>query len=323
MSVEAVLSAGMRPVISRHPADKGTLFAEFVTDESFYDCLEDCHVSIQRFASGILEALARQVGVIYFNPHGEKVDKFQTDPMHAYSLAAEQHELINALKDWWKLHVMARDNGPRFLEDHAGISSADMIEHACKEIVASVGPKGTSARMEAFREYIAAIDVKTKAMTECVTRDGPLFPDIHTAEDSIEALRIDYLRNHPNLQGPARDIPQKNDLPMAFEQLPENHAITGEYANLSPALTDARGDNCLLDQLTRGNDPATRRLLLSSCASALLLSPTVTTRRLQGETTLALAVERALGQLPTSDPLATHFLRVEKHAKLVTELEHD
>ena len=51
---------------------------------------------VSRFASGILEALARGKLPVYFNPHGEKVDKFK-NPMNAYPIANSEFELQDIL----------------------------------------------------------------------------------------------------------------------------------------------------------------------------------------------------------------------------------
>ena len=97
-AVDACLSAGIEPVISRHPFDTGTSYTRYETSTPFVKALQDCVVTIQRFGSGILEALAVGVPVIYFNPHGERVDKFK-DPRGAYLIASTRHQLRIALQD--------------------------------------------------------------------------------------------------------------------------------------------------------------------------------------------------------------------------------
>jgi len=82
-AVLAVKRAGMNPIISRHPFDEGKKYTELETHDSFYNAIDHCDVSIQRFASGILESLAIGIPVIYFNPHKELVDKFK-DPKGAF-----------------------------------------------------------------------------------------------------------------------------------------------------------------------------------------------------------------------------------------------
>ncbi len=121
-AVEATRAAGWEPVISRHPADVGTLYPEFVSKDSFYDLLERSDLTIQRFASGILEALAREKPVIYFNPHGEKVDKFK-DPQGAFELCNSEAQLVEMLSGEIRFDKKASFE---FLDFHCNISDVNM-----------------------------------------------------------------------------------------------------------------------------------------------------------------------------------------------------
>ena len=118
-AVEACKKAGYTPVISRHPADKGKLYPELTTQESFYEALEKSSVLVSRFASGILEALAMNVLPIYFNPHKEKVDKF-FNPLGAYPIANSEKELVDTLKTIEDKIELYQQNFKKFLEFHAG-----------------------------------------------------------------------------------------------------------------------------------------------------------------------------------------------------------
>ena len=72
----AAKAAGCDLVVSRHPADLGDFSAYNVSERSVYDELDDSNILISRFSTCILEALAKGRRAIYYNPHGEKVDKF-------------------------------------------------------------------------------------------------------------------------------------------------------------------------------------------------------------------------------------------------------
>ena len=96
-AVKACRHAGFEPVLSRHPFDKGTAFSQYETDLNFYDAISECEASIQRFGSGVMESLALGIPVIYFNPHGEGVDKY-FEPNGAYILSASPLELRNTLR---------------------------------------------------------------------------------------------------------------------------------------------------------------------------------------------------------------------------------
>ncbi len=118
-AVETAQVAGYEPVISRHPGDKGELFPELVSRKGFYENLAVADVTIQRFASGILEALAWNVPVVYYNPSVEKVDKF-LDSLGAYQIATSKSELLESLKNPYFDKIAAG----KFLDFHAG--SADL-----------------------------------------------------------------------------------------------------------------------------------------------------------------------------------------------------
>ncbi|HEH5157338.1 TPA: glycosyltransferase, partial [Campylobacter coli] len=118
-AVSACLSAGYKPVITRHPADLGTLYKNFTTSKTFYEELEECDVLISRFASGILEALARNKLPIYFNPHEEKVDKFK-EPMNAYPIANSEIELRSVLRNLNQYYCKHSKYFKDFVEYHCG-----------------------------------------------------------------------------------------------------------------------------------------------------------------------------------------------------------
>lgn len=120
-SVESAVKAGLQPVLSRHPFDKGELYPEYLTRQAFIPVVRDSDVTIQRFASGILEALAIGKPVIYFNPHGEKVDKF-TDPLGAYLIAETREQLEAMLQQ--RLYAWKEREAQRFLQFHAGLPAA-------------------------------------------------------------------------------------------------------------------------------------------------------------------------------------------------------
>ncbi|HEB9286087.1 TPA: glycosyltransferase [Campylobacter coli] len=118
-AIEGCVLAGYEPVISRHPADLGKSYQELVTSKTFYQALEECDVLISRFASGILEALARSKLPIYFNPHGEKVDKFK-NTMNAYPIANSEFELQNILSNLNSYYDKHSKYFEAFIEHHCG-----------------------------------------------------------------------------------------------------------------------------------------------------------------------------------------------------------
>lgn len=164
-AVNAVRRAGYEPVISRHPEDKGTLFPELVTKDNFYDTLDTCVVSIQRFASGILESLASGVPVIYFNPHGELVDKFSSDPMGAYDVITSEDSLVNCLNTLPQWRDRALACADSFLDHHAGGRDMDSGQAIAEGLVRAMGPKPDADTLARFWRNLRIIDVRTDALT--------------------------------------------------------------------------------------------------------------------------------------------------------------
>jgi len=120
-AVEACENAGLDWIISRHPADLGTLHQDRVTSETFDEATRKSTVVVQRFASGMLEGLALGRQVIYFTPHVEQVDKFK-DPMEAYPIAESTQELASLLENASNLAEQYRHAWPAFLDMHCANS---------------------------------------------------------------------------------------------------------------------------------------------------------------------------------------------------------
>ena len=182
--VAAVRRAGFDPVISRHPEDKGVLFPELVTQTSFYETLATCTASVQRFASGILESLAAGVPVIYFNSHGEQVDKFSTDPMGAYPVAVTEDELTDCLAAFpeWRDNALAKADA--FLDYHAGGQNIDSGMAIARGLAEAMGERPDAATQARWRRNLRIIDQQTDALT----RREMLFDDPATAIVRMEAL---------------------------------------------------------------------------------------------------------------------------------------
>ncbi|KGJ21152.1 glycosyltransferase family A protein [Paracoccus sanguinis] len=183
-AVAAVRRAGFEPVISRHPEDKGILFPELVTQASFYEALESCCASVQRFASGILESLAGDVPVIYFNPHGELVDKFSSNPMDAYPVALTEEALADCLTTLtdWRDRALARADV--FLDHHAGRQDIDSGVAIAEGLREAMGPRPDAEALARFRRNLRIIDQQTEALT----RREMIFDDPTTAIARMAAL---------------------------------------------------------------------------------------------------------------------------------------
>ncbi|EAK0951525.1 glycosyltransferase family 2 protein [Campylobacter lari] len=158
-AIDACLKSGYKPIITRHPADTGKIYQELVTTKSFYEILEECDVFISRFASGILEALARNKLPVYFNPHGENVDKFK-EPMGAYPIANTQEELQNILENIDLHYSKGSFYFESFIQHHCGnleIDPSCSIVHTINDIVND----DRECNYDYFFNFLSSVDEKT------------------------------------------------------------------------------------------------------------------------------------------------------------------
>lgn len=135
-AVCAAQKAGFDVIISRHPADLGALFPELVSGESFYSLLEKVDVVIQRFASGILESLARRKHTVYFNPHKEKVDKFK-ETLGAYYYTESVHDLEFYLSNLDSV-VFDVEKAMLFLDEHCNTGCDDISKIIADSLVSEI-----------------------------------------------------------------------------------------------------------------------------------------------------------------------------------------
>ena len=164
-AVHACKECGLRPVITRHPADKGELYPELVTNDTFYEAVICSDIVIQRFASGILEALAMRRPVIYFNPHDEQVDKFK-QPIGAYIIANSKDELIEALGEQATFRF-EQEPADAFLNLHAGdirTCSANRTAKAIAEIVKKT-QSGREPDFKRFGDNLRILDIASDSLS--------------------------------------------------------------------------------------------------------------------------------------------------------------
>lgn len=155
-AVQACIDAGFTPIISRHPADKGELYPEFTTNKSFYKALDDCTVLISRFASGILEAIAVNKPVIYFNPHCEKVDKFH-NPNGAFPIIGKQTDLSSELDKLEVKYKLYSKNFSYYLNEHCG-SKINPSKRISDTIIENILEKNSYSNFEMFFLELSKLD---------------------------------------------------------------------------------------------------------------------------------------------------------------------
>lgn len=94
--VSACFDMGLDYVISKHPADKTSVYPHKLTHHKLVDELIKSEIFVTRFSGAVLEALVAGCKVVYYNPGIERVDKF-TDPVGAFLYASSPLELEQAL----------------------------------------------------------------------------------------------------------------------------------------------------------------------------------------------------------------------------------
>lgn len=189
LAVSACHQAGYTPVISRHPADKGTLFSEFVTRQNFYEALEQCDVHISRFASGVLEAIAVGKLPIYFNPHNEKVDKFKAS-YGAYPVCSNKDELAASLLEceYYGVRVEYSNNFEYFLKMHCGSLDKDPASIISEQLFDIMKLSGDVQRYELFYTLLKEIDHVSGCFNNVKTaiEKAELFFDSYRSEGNKE-----------------------------------------------------------------------------------------------------------------------------------------
>lgn len=121
-AVEACKKLGIEYVISKHPAERGDFSAYNVTNKTMYDAIWNGSLFISRFGSGIIEAIAMDRPVVYYNPHNEQVDKFK-EPKGSYYIANTQEDLMKSILDTYANLENIKKNWSEFLTLHAGFNA--------------------------------------------------------------------------------------------------------------------------------------------------------------------------------------------------------
>ena len=311
-AVESVLAAGMTPIISRHPADTGTLYPELVCETDFYTLLDECQITVQRFASGILEAIAREKVVLYFNPHGERVDKFTADPMGVYPIISSAGDLKRELADWRRWQACVKTHGPAFLDRHSGAATADSARNMAR-ILADIARTPASAdQKQRFADHLRTIDEATRSLCHGIINGQPLFPKLEGATERLERMTSARLGNRtsdqidPALQADLAKLAAHRD---ALDG--HDHRLAAMIGAALPAEIGKGTQDILSCLALAGRDG----LLLQSCASALLIDPERTLQRIRNDALLAAAVEHALQTLASDTPSVIQFRRIRKRVE--------
>lgn len=106
-------------IITQHPADTGDLSSYNISKDTMYDTILNGSILISRFSTAIIEAIAMERPVIYFNPHNERADKF-LQPNGAFYIAHDKEELKKAILNTKNNIKTLSDRWPDYLSEHAG-----------------------------------------------------------------------------------------------------------------------------------------------------------------------------------------------------------
>lgn len=143
---------GYRLLISQHPQDDGDFSSYEVDKRPLYELLVDADVFVSRFSGAILEALVIGCPTVYFNGHGEKIDKF-FDSLGAYDVANNVEQLTEILSS---VGVKKRD-AAQFLFEHAGFGRGSIVERTADAIADIVKKsKISDANKFAFKRSLLA-----------------------------------------------------------------------------------------------------------------------------------------------------------------------
>jgi FkbM family methyltransferase len=168
-AIEACQRVGIAYIITQHPADDGLRAGYPVSTKSQYTLIDEGSLFISRFATGLLESLASGKPVVYFNPHGERVDKF-TSPMGAFQIAKDVDELEMAIRDTLsdiENGVDFRQRAARFLKRHTNVDGSS-----------SPTEQTASAILRVVEENL---DSEQKMLEELLRR---LQPDLQLSEEA-------------------------------------------------------------------------------------------------------------------------------------------
>ncbi len=151
-------------MISRHPADSGKVHEDLQSEASFYEALERCDGLISRFGSGPLEALAMKKHLVYYNPHGEEVDKY-LEPLGCYPIARSENGLVQALSGLSRPNAEAVARIDAFLDHHTGAPDRDPYE-TLAGLIADQIEQSPKPDLESLRSGFARLDAATAALSD-------------------------------------------------------------------------------------------------------------------------------------------------------------
>ncbi len=145
-AVAACQQAGIDYVISQHHADHADLSAYPVSDQPLHALLRRATLVISRFSTVILEAMALGKPVVYFNPHGERMDTFR-DPLGAFPIATDLPSLRAGIATCLGYADRYPEVCRRFLHHHVSLTDVPAGERVAKELLRLLRVQDGEARI--------------------------------------------------------------------------------------------------------------------------------------------------------------------------------
>lgn len=175
-AVEACRSLGVDYVVTRHHADTTNLSGLKVARAPLHEVLSCSRVFVSRFSTAILEAMAMGRPVVYYNPHGERVDTFK-DSMGAFETVVAREELCSAIENGIRRGAECKERSADFLRYHVSVTDEAASKRTASAIAQII--ESMEKQMEVTRSHVAVKDVSDSAKANiewnCMrwgTRDG-------------------------------------------------------------------------------------------------------------------------------------------------------
>lgn len=191
-AVQACNELSLDYVIAQHPADKADLSRFNVSSSGVYDLLDEGKILISRFSTTILEALAMGRPVVYHNPIGETVPKFQ-QPLGAYSVSRSTEELKFALRHeltFLDSRGDVRSRAALFLHFHCNVEAADdpasLAAQAIADVLASP-PKRFAFKTENNETWIDSAPSGLNKVSSAVDNQRSYAPAVRTRRNKYRA----------------------------------------------------------------------------------------------------------------------------------------
>jgi hypothetical protein len=140
---EACAATGCRLLISQHPQDDGDFSKYEIDKRPLYDLLVEADIFISRFSGAILESLVIECPTIYYNGHGEKIDKFY-DSLGAYVVANSSDDLINIISQ----SKINTKNYSDFIFKHGGFGRGSIAERTVSTMIDIIKMTSISKEMQ-------------------------------------------------------------------------------------------------------------------------------------------------------------------------------